>query len=64
VNVVVDEEMCQQTEFCVQVAPAMFAIGDDGVAHVLVQPHDEETMALAREAYTLCPTRAIALNEA
>lgn len=58
-HVRVDPLICQGTGYCVRLAPDVFAIGDDGKAHVVERHPAAEREDLMEEAATLCPTRAI-----
>jgi ferredoxin len=53
----VDPEVCIGSAMCVQIAEAVFEIGDDGIAHVIdpngAPPED------VREAERSCPVAAI-----
>ena len=58
-NVKVDPLICQGTGYCVRLAPDVFEVGDDRVAHVLDAHPSSDRTELMEEAATLCPTRAI-----
>ena len=58
-HVKVDPLICQGTGYCVRLAPDVFEVREDKVAHV-IEPHPAaDRAALMEEAATLCPTRAI-----
>jgi ferredoxin len=61
-KVVVDATRCVGSGNCEYWAPALFEVGDDGVAHVVGDPaaHAEE----AALAGAHCPTQAISVVEA
>lgn len=55
----VDEEKCMGQGTCEFYAPATFALGDDGISHVVDPEGDpEEKVLLAAQG---CPTGAIAV---
>jgi ferredoxin len=59
----VDTSVCEGHGECVAVAPQLFDLGDDdGAVHVVGQPSDEESLALARGAESVCPVGAISLS--
>lgn len=58
-HVSVDHQQCQGVGYCERLAPQVFRLGDDALAHV-VDPHPSEAeRAVVEEAATLCPSRAI-----
>jgi ferredoxin len=70
VKITVDPDKCVGSAYCQRIAPALFDLGDDGIAFVLDsgQPGtgaDTGTgAAAAREAEAACPAVAIAILEA
>lgn len=58
-KILIDHSLCQGHGQCEEVAPALFRVGDDGLAAGLkdVETAAEET--LAREAARRCPADAI-----
>jgi ferredoxin len=70
VKITVDPDKCVGSAYCQRIAPALFDLGDDGIAFVLDsgQPGtgaDTGTgAAAAREAEATCPAVAIAILEA
>jgi ferredoxin len=61
-RILVDRSVCEGHGECVTVAPGFFDLGDDdGAVHVLREPLDEESLALARGAERVCPVGAISL---
>ncbi|MCZ4653864.1 ferredoxin [Gordonia amicalis] len=50
---------CQGCGICEATAPDVFAVGDDGVAHVLLEEIPAELEAAVKEAMEECPTEAI-----
>jgi ferredoxin len=66
VKITVDPDKCVGSAYCQRIAPALFDLGDDGIAFVLDsgQPGKGTGAAAAREAEAACPAMAIALLEA
>jgi ferredoxin len=63
VKVAVDPEKCCGYGECVAVAPDLFQIGDDNLAHLLREDElTEQDVALAREASYSCPVEAIEIT--
>lgn len=62
-KVVVDFELCQSHGLCMQVAPEVFEIRDDGFLYIL---NEDPPAALRKKleiAVRECPTGAIKLQE-
>jgi ferredoxin len=62
-KVVVDLSACDLHGLCVEAAPDVFEIGDDGVLHVLIETPVEGLRANVERAVRECPTGAISLEE-
>ena len=58
-RVVVDAELCEGNGVCAQVAPEVFAVGDDDQARVLVERPGEALRARVVTAVGRCPRRAL-----
>jgi ferredoxin len=58
-SVEIDREACEGSRYCEQIAPALFRVGDDDKAEVLVAAVPEDQLGLLQEAESLCPTFAI-----
>lgn len=58
-SVEIDREACEGSRYCEQVAPALFRVGDDEKAQMLVEEISEDQRSLLEEAESLCPTFAI-----
>ncbi len=56
-KVTIDSELCTGCGLCESIAPAVFQLGDDGLAHVLNEAGEEEDAC--REAADSCPVGAI-----
>jgi ferredoxin len=66
VKITVDPDKCVGSAYCQRIAPALFDLGDDGIAFVLDsgQPGTGTGAAAAKEAEAACPAMAIAILEA
>lgn len=63
-RVTVDLSRCQGYANCVQIAPQVFDLDDEGGQAVVVQSEPgEELHAVAREAADMCPAQAILIDE-
>ena len=62
-KVVVDLGICDLHGLCVQTAPEVFEIGDDGALHVLSETPPEGLRAKVNTAVRECPTGAISIEE-
>jgi ferredoxin len=60
-QIVVDFDACAATGGCAHQAPDVFAIGDDGMLHVLQGTPDESLRDAVVRAEELCPTGAISV---
>lgn len=61
-KVTVDLAICDLHGICVEDAPEVFEIGDDGVLHVLDDGPPEELRGKVEKAVRECPTGAITLE--
>lgn len=61
-RVVVDFDLCQSNALCMQAAPEVFEVRDDGFLYVLQEEPDETLRSKVEEAVRLCPTQAISLE--
>ena len=62
-KVVVDFSICDLHGLCVEAAPEVFQIGDDGALHVLNETPEEGLRAKVDRAVRECPTGAIWIEE-
>ena len=62
-KVVVDLSICDLHGLCVEAAPEVFEIGDDGTLHLLSEAPAEELRAKVEKAVRECPTGAIWITE-
>ena len=62
-KVVVDLSVCNLHGLCVETAPEVFEIGDDGALHVLNETPPDDLRAKVNRAVRECPTGAISIEE-
>jgi ferredoxin len=58
-----DTTVCIGSGQCVLTEPAVFDQDDDGIVTLLTDHPEGEAAAHARDAVTLCPSRAITITE-
>jgi ferredoxin len=59
----VDREACIGAGQCALVAGSIFDQDDEGLVILLVETPGEDSHAMARKAATLCPAKAISIEE-
>ena len=62
-RVLVDLELCEGNAVCSSVAPEVFVVRDDDLAHVKLDPVPEALRAKLETAVRRCPRQALALRE-
>jgi ferredoxin len=62
-KIVVDLNQCDLHGLCVEAAPEVFEIGDDGQLHLLNETPDQSLRAKVEKAVRECPTGAISIVE-
>jgi ferredoxin len=62
-KVIVDQSICNLHGLCVETAPEVFEIGDDGTLRVLDESPPEGVRAKVDKAVRECPTGAISLEK-
>ena len=62
-KVVVDVSACNLHGLCVETAPEVFEIGDDGELYILNETPPEGLRAKVDRAVRECPTGAISIEE-
>jgi ferredoxin len=62
-KVVVDLSSCDLHGLCVEAAPEVFEIGDDGALRVLNETPSDDLRAKVDKAVRECPTGAISVTE-
>lgn len=58
----VDPSRCRGIGLCEAYAPSVFAVGDDGQAHVLSDDIADADLFGAEEAVANCPTNALSIR--
>ena len=59
---IVDESTCTGCTLCADIAPDVFAMGDDGLAHAKAADVPAAAEASAKEAEGSCPVSAIKID--
>jgi ferredoxin len=62
-RIVVDFDLCDSNGVCMDIAPEVFEVRDDGFVYILQEVVDGELLGKAAEAVPRCPTQAISLEE-
>lgn len=62
-KVVINYDLCEGNAKCVEAAPAVFELGDDDRAIVLIERPDESHRAAVEKAVRICPRQAITIIE-
>lgn len=62
-RVIVDLSNCDLHGLCVEAAPEVFEIDDNGVLKVLIEAPPEDLRAKVEKAARECPTGAITIQE-
>jgi ferredoxin len=63
-RVEVDRDLCEANAICVGIAPDVFSLGDDDLAHAPETDVPVEHENDVREAVALCPKVALSLRNA
>lgn len=58
----VDPDTCIGCELCPTICPEVFEMGNDGIAHVKVDPVPADSEGTAKEAAESCPVEAIKIS--
>jgi ferredoxin len=61
-KVVVDFDICQSNAVCMEIAPKVFEVRDDGYLYILIEEPPESLRADVEEAAERCPTGAITIE--
>jgi ferredoxin len=61
-KVVVDFDICQSNAVCMEIAPKVFEVRDDGYLYILMEEPPESLRADVEEAAERCPTGAITIE--
>ena len=62
-KIVVDFDLCESNGICMDIAPEVFEVRDDGFLYILQEVVSEELLAKVEKAVPRCPTQAISLVE-
>lgn len=62
-KIVVDFNLCESNGVCMDIAPEVFEVRDDGFLYILQEVIDEELLPKVEEVVPRCPTQAISLVE-
>lgn len=63
IHVNVDPDLCEAHALCVEIAPEVFDLGDDDLAHCDESP-PEALLPKVKSAASACPRQAITIAEA
>jgi len=63
VKVVVNFDLCASNAVCMNLAPEVFEVRDDGYLYILNENPGDELADKVREAVNGCPTGAISLAD-
>ena len=58
----IDQDMCIGDGVCEDLCPAVFQLGDDGLAHVIDDDPSEELYGCIRDAEASCPVSCITVE--
>lgn len=62
-RVAIDTKKCLSNGLCESMAPTVFEVGDDDLAHALQNPVAVADHAATRQAARMCPVGAITLED-
>lgn len=62
-KIVVDFNACESNGICMDLAPEVFEVRDDGFLYILQEYPNSELLPKVEEAVPRCPTQAIMLVE-
>ena len=62
-RIVVDFDLCESNGICMEIAPDIFEVRDDGFLYILQELVSGELLQKAEEAVPRCPTQAISIVE-
>ncbi len=62
-KIVVDFDACESNGICMDLAPEVFEVRDDGFLYILQEYPSDEVMPTVEEVIPRCPTQAISLVE-
>lgn len=62
-RIVIDFDLCESNGICMEIAPKVFEVRDDGFLYILQEFPTGELLERAEEAVPRCPTQAISIVE-
>ena len=62
-RIVVDFDLCESNGVCMEIAPEVFEVRDDGFLYILEEFPSGDLLAKTEEAIPRCPTQAISIVE-
>jgi len=62
-KIVVDFDRCESHGICMDIAPEVFEVRDDGFLYILQEFPSDDQLSKVKEAVPRCPTQAITLIE-
>ena len=62
-RIVVDFDLCESNGICMEIAPEVFEVRDDGFLYILQEFPSDQLMPKVEEAVPRCPTQAISIVE-
>ena len=62
-KIVVDFDACESNGICMDLAPEVFEVRDDGFLYILQEYPSDEQMPKVEEVIPRCPTQAISFVE-
>ena len=61
-KVIVDHERCEGYARCIELAPTVFALSDDGQSDAVIERPGVDLLPNVERAVRLCPRQAISLS--
>jgi ferredoxin len=62
-RVVVDFDLCESNQVCMEVCPDVFKVDENDELHILIEHPGENLRAKIEEAVRLCPRQALSIAE-
>ncbi len=62
-KIVINFDLCESHGVCMDIAPTVFEVRDDGFLYLLQEFPTDEQLPKVKEAVPRCPTQAITLVE-
>jgi ferredoxin len=61
-KILIDADLCEGNAVCMKVAPEVFVVGDDDLAHLVDPNPSEDLRAKVETAVRRCPRQALAIE--